>query len=162
MSGVLSSSHPLENVTLFEIQAGVCGYSFTILLNTDEEITLSWTMNDEWSKGINAVQEVLENPLQNLAEKTKKMNDLLNNIVPYFRCSDEDIVKVYYYLWSLHLMYYTQGDRGMQVQPHTQTAVNNFLGMHRFDAVFQILVGSWVSPAYHDFYANGNVLVSQF
>ena len=48
----------------------------------------------------------------------------------------------------------------MQVLPHTQTAVNNFLGMHRFDAVFQILVGSWVSPEHHDFYANGNVLVS--
>ena len=57
-------------------------------------------------------------------------------------------------------MYYTQGDQGMQVLPHTQTAVNNFLGMHRFDAIFQILVGSWVSPAHHDFYANGNVLVN--
>ena len=50
----------------------------------------------------------------------------------------------------------------MQVLPHTQTAVNNFLGMHRFDAVFQILVGSWVSPEHHEFYANGNVLVSFF
>ena len=49
---------------------------------------------------------------------------------------------------------------GMQVLPHTQTAVNNFLGLHRFDAVFQILVGSWVSPEHHEFYANGNVLVS--
>ena len=107
-----------------------------------------------------AVQEVLENPAQHLTDKTNKMNDLLNNIVPYFRCSDEDIVKIYYYLWSIHLMYYTQGDQGMQVLPHTQTAVNNFLGMHRFDAVFQILVGSWVSPEHHDFYANGNVLVS--
>ena len=48
----------------------------------------------------------------------------------------------------------------MQVLPHTQTAVNNFLGLHRFDAVFQILVGSWVSPEHHEFYANGNVLVS--
>ena len=34
------------------------------------------------------------------------MNDMLNNLVPYFRCSDEDIVKVYYFLWSLQLMYY--------------------------------------------------------
>jgi hypothetical protein len=56
-------------------------------------------------------------------------------------------------------MYYTQGDKGMQMQPHSQTAVNNFLGMHRYDADFQIRVGSRVSPAYHDFYANGNVLV---
>ena len=59
------------------------------------------------------------------------MNSLLNEVVPYFRCSDDEIVKIYYFLWSLHLMYYTQGGRGMQTIPHTQTAVNNFLGMHR-------------------------------
>ena len=34
------------------------------------------------------------------------MNDMLNNLIPYFRCSDDDIVKVYYFLWSLQLMYY--------------------------------------------------------
>ena len=47
---------------------------------------------------------------------------------------------------------------GMRAQPTTQTAVNNFLGLHRFDAVFQILVGSWVSPLHHGYFANGNVL----
>ena len=56
-------------------------------------------------------------------------------------------------------MYYTKGDRGMQMQPHTQTAVKNFLGMHRYDAIFQIPVGSWISPENHAYYANGNVLV---
>ena len=61
------------------------------------------------------------------------MNNLLNNVVPFFRCSDTDIVKIYYFLWSINLMYYTKGDEGMQVWPHTQTAVNNFLGLHRFD-----------------------------
>ena len=98
---------------------------------------------------------------------------MLNNLVPYFRCSDEDIVKVYYFLWSLQLMYYkgemplsmmtfdtqpSDPGTGMRAQPTTQTAVNNFLGLHRFDAVFQILVGSWVSPLHHDYFANGNVL----
>ena len=34
------------------------------------------------------------------------MNDLLGNQVPYFRCSDQDIVNVYYFLWALYLMYY--------------------------------------------------------
>lgn len=87
------------------------------------------------------------------------MNDILNNKIPRFRCSDETVVKLYYFLWSLHMMYYKQGaNQGMQIQPHTQTAVNNFLGMHRYDAVFQILVGSWVAPEFHDLYANGNVL----
>jgi len=78
-------------------------------------------------------------------------------VVPYFRCSDEAIVKLYYFLWTVDLMLYTQGT-GMQSEPHTQSAPNNFLGMHRYDAVFQILVGSWTSPAVHPFYANGNVL----
>ena len=53
-----------------------------------------------------------------------QLNDQLNNLVPYFRCSDDDVVKVYYYLWSLQLLYYTQGEVGsMQTWPHTQTAV---------------------------------------
>eukprot|EP01052_Picozoa_sp_SAG31_P045240 SAG31_NODE_8184_length_1501_cov_1.594151_3_plen_136_part_00 len=47
---------------------------------------------------------------------------------------------------------------GMQTIPHTQTAINNFLGMHRYDAQFQIMVGAWTNPANHSYYANGNVL----
>jgi len=78
-------------------------------------------------------------------------------VIPYFRCSDEDINKVYYFLWSIYLMYITQGDAGtLQQYPHTQTALNNFLGMHRYDAEFQILVGSWASPVAA--FAQGNVL----
>ena len=130
MTGVLSSSRPLENVSLYEVRPGVCGYTFTIPLDP-EGTTLSWTMRDEQSSAVDAVKEVLADPNRYMEEKTIKMNDLLNNVVPYFRCSDDDIVKIYYYLWSLHLMYYTQGDSGMQMFPHTQTAVNNFLGLHR-------------------------------
>ena len=116
-------------------------------------------MNDDWSTALDAVQDTLNDPANHLMTKTNRMNDMLNNLIPYFRCSDQDIVKVYYYLWSLYLMYYTPGNGDeMQKQPHTQTAVNNFLGMHRYDAVFQIPVSSWISPAEHDFYANGNVL----
>ena len=68
------------------------------------------------------------------------------------------LVKVYYFLWSLQLLYYKDPGAGMRSKATTQTAVNNFLGLHRFDAVFQILVGSWTSPAHHEYYANGNVL----
>ena len=35
-------------------------------------------------------------------------------------------------------MYFTRGDSGMQTMPHTQSAVNNFLGMHRFDASLRL------------------------
>lgn len=89
-------------------------------------------MDDNGTKARSAVKEVQLNASRKLADKTKKMNGLLNNIVPHFRCSDKSIVKLYYYLWSIYLMYFTQGDQGMQTIPHTQTAVNNFLGMHRY------------------------------
>ena len=55
---------------------------------------------------ISEVRKVLDNPSSFGEEKTAKMNDMLNNLIPYFRCSDDDIVKVYYFLWSLQLMYY--------------------------------------------------------
>ena len=55
---------------------------------------------------ISEVRKVLANPSSFGEEKTAKMNDMLNNLIPYFRCSDDDIVKVYYFLWSLQLMYY--------------------------------------------------------
>ena len=158
MSGVLTASKPLTNLQLYEISPGVCDYTFIVPLD-DGSITLSWTMDDSWSKALSLVSQVQIDPVSFMDAKTNKMNNLLNNYIPYFRCSDEKIVKIYYYIWSIYLMFYIQGDRGMQIQPHTQTAVQNFLGLHRWDAIFQIQVGSWVSPEHHDFYANGNVLV---
>ena len=85
-------------------------------------------MHDDMSTALSSVQEVVRNATPHLAAKTAKMNHVLNYLIPYFRCSDPDIVKIYYYLWALYLMYFTHGDMGMQVMPHTQTAVNNFLG----------------------------------
>ena len=157
MWGILSASRPLHNVSLYEVSEGVCGYTFTLELNSTPT-TLAWTMRDSLQEATGVVLDMLADPVGYQDKKTQKLNDQLNNIVPYFRCSDRDIVKVYYYLWSLHLLYYTQGDSGFQTLPHTQTAVNNFLGMHRYDAVFQIMVGSWANPSQHEYYANGNVL----
>ena len=45
-------------------------------------------------------------------------------------------------------MYYVYIGKGMEQYPHTQTAVNNFLGMHNYDAMMQIKVGAWVSRGY--------------
>jgi len=42
------------------------------------------------------------------------------------------------------------------MENHTQTAVNNFLGMHRYDAMFQIKVGGWAADK--ERFAYGNVL----
>ena len=164
MSGVISTSRPMVNATKYAVDpktvggvGAVCGYTFDIPVDS-AGTTITWAMHDDHGKALSAVKSVLRDPAGMLTAKTSKMNELLNNVVPYFRCSDDSIVKLYYYLWSLFLMYYTQGEKGMQVIPHTQTAVNNFLGMHRYDAMFQILVGSWTNPTHHAYYANGNVL----
>ena len=97
----------MHNVSLYEVAEGVCGYTFTLELDS-EPTTLAWTMRDSLQEATSAVEDLLEDPTSHMATKTQKLNDQLNNIVPYFRCSDRDVVKVYYYLWSLHLLYYTQ------------------------------------------------------
>ena len=88
--------------------------------------------------------------------KTREVNRQLNEEIPWFRCSDEKFVDIYYYLWSLYLMYYIDVQEGWEMEPHTQTAVNNFLGMHRYDAMFQIKAGAWTSNKRR--FAYGNVL----
>ena len=50
MTGVLSSSLPLEEVQVTEIKPGVCGYTFSLPLNNDG-LTLAWTMNDDKQEG---------------------------------------------------------------------------------------------------------------
>jgi hypothetical protein len=91
-----------------------------------------------------------------MTAKTREMNRQLNEEVPWFRCSDRKFEDIYYYLWSLYLMYYIDVQGGWEMEPHTQTAVNNFLGMHRYDAAFQIKVGAWTGNKPH--FAYGNVL----
>ena len=80
----------------------------------------------------------------------------MNEEIPWFRCPDDKLVDIYYYLWSLYLMYYIHVGKGWEQEHHTQTAVNNFLGIHRYDAAFQIKVGAWTSDKAK--YAYGNVL----
>ena len=52
MTSVLSSSLPLENVHMYDVSPGVCGYNFTLPL-TDAGLTLSWSMDDDRDKGQN-------------------------------------------------------------------------------------------------------------
>ena len=76
--------------------------------------TLSWAMHDEHDVAMSSVKEVVNNGLTHLVAKTKKMNDILNDDVPYFRCSDDDIVKVYYFHYAVHAMYYTYIGKGQE------------------------------------------------
>ena len=106
LTGVLSSSLTLEDVRIEDVGPGVCGYTFTLPLDTSG-LSLSWTMAEDRQEAVTAVLEVLADTDTFRQEKTDRVNQMLNNLVPYFRCSDDDIVKIYYYLWSIHLMYYT-------------------------------------------------------
>ena len=188
-SGVLAASRPMDNLTLTSRDGWfgkVCEYQFsTVIGGTAGNTTLAYSMedSDKYQNTAQRVAVVAKNPKAEAAAKTHKMNGLLNDVVPYFRCSDEEIVKVYYFLWSVYLMLYIDVGKGLEKLPHTQSAANNFLGMHRFDAVFQIMVrergregegerrrltrsillfvfqvGAWTNPNRHDFYAHGNVL----
>jgi hypothetical protein len=54
------------------------------------------------------------------------------------------------------MMYYINVQKGWEMENHTQSAVNNFLGIHRYDACFQIKVGAWARDKPK--FAYGNVL----
>ena len=156
MSTVISASKSMNRLTLAHPEAGVCTYSFEVEVDSDG-ITLSWVMNDDYGVAVDAVQAVVADPESYLTAKTDKMNDLLNDEVPYFRCDDDEVVMVYYYLFALDLMYYTYKGKGQLIYPHTQTAASNFRGSHGYDNEFQARVGAWF--ANKENYAQGNILI---
>ena len=156
MSTILSASRTITNYTNTTASTGQQFYTFTVPCDTDG-LSLTWAMHDDSSTAIAQTKKVLAAPQVELQAKTDYMNDLLNNQIPYFRCSDQDIVDVYYFLWAIYMMYYIDlSDENPDYYPHTQTAVNNFLGIHRYDAAMQIPVGAWIADK--EAYANGNVL----
>lgn len=155
MTTVLSASRDLHETDTRRDNKGVQHYTFTV--PCDQEGTIvSWSMHDARAVALKSARDVLRNGRPWLAAKTAEMNRQLNDEIPWFRCPDEKFVDIYYYLWSLYLMYYIDVGKGWESENHTQTAVNNFLGMHRYDAAFQIKVGAWMSDKPK--YAYGNVL----
>ena len=155
MSTVISASRNIEDFTNVDIH-GQQNYSFPFHVSSNS-LSLVWAMDDEYSEALVDINNLLSDPELAKSNKTVYINDILNQQIPYFRCSDQNIVDIYYYLWALQIMYMIDLDEGFEQYPHTQTAVHNFLGLHRFDANFQIQVGSWAADK--STYANGNVLV---
>ena len=155
MSTVLSSSAKLPEYASKTDREKRQVYSFEVPCDGDG-VAITWAMDDVFEKTVEVTREVLKDPRAAIAAKTASMNDLLNYQIPYFRCSDQEIVKVYYFLWALQLMYMIDVGKGWESPPHTQSAVNNFLGAHRYDSNFQILVGAWTADK--ETYAYGNVL----
>ena len=156
MTTVLSASRDFSKfVSMKKDERGVQNYSFQIPCDSEGTV-VSWAMHDDSKIAIQFAREIIENHKPFLAAKTAEMNRQLNEEIPYFRCPDEKFVDIYYYLWALHLMYYINVGEGSEMENHTQTAVNNFLGIHRYDAAFQIKVGAWTADKPR--YAYGNVL----
>ncbi|MDG2220476.1 MAG: hypothetical protein P8L85_03800 [Rubripirellula sp.] len=178
MSTVIAASRDFATNHRFTTgEQGQVEYEFEVPCDS-QGVVLVWAMDDEYQRAISHATELLGKQVQQTSEtvsdsqaphsfqhqaareallaKTHEMNRQLNEQIPWFRCSDRKFEDVYYYLWSLYLMYYVDVQRGWEMEPHTQTAVNNFLGMHRYDATFQIDVGAWTGDKSH--YAYGNVL----
>lgn len=156
MTTALSASRDFTQTIEFrDGDRGEKHYRFEVPCDV-EGVTVSWAMNDEPGRAVEAAREIIDQDEEWLAEKTSEMNLLLSRGIPQFRCSDPKYEDIYYYLWALHLMYYIDVQKGWEMESHTQTAVNNFLGIHRYDACFQIKVGAWAAD--NSKYAYGNVL----
>ena len=114
MTTVLSASRSFANtVSIEQDDRGVHHYQFTV--PCDEKGTVvSWAMHDDSKVAVKSARDIIKQCRSSLLEKTTVMNRLLNEEVPWFRCPDERFVDVYYYLWSLYLMYYIEVDDGWE------------------------------------------------
>jgi len=156
MTTALSASRPFAaRVKTNRDDKGRQHYSFEIPCDA-EGTTVSWAMHDDRAVAVKSARAIIEHAEPWLTAKTTEMNRQLNEEIPWFRCPDKRFVDIYYYLWALYLMYSIEVGEGWETEAHTQTAVNNFLGIHRYDAAFQIKVGAWATDK--QTYAYGNVL----
>ena len=160
MSVLLNASENMaSSLHLTQEEQGYWSYKFTLESRPDHPLILGFVMSDSYQDAAKRLASVMNDPFGQLKGKTTWFNDLLNRQIPYFRCSDEPVVKTYYYLWSLYFMYFTHAD-GWEQFPHTQTAINNFMGLHCWDSWAYSLMGAWVVDKTN--WAYGNVLSWQF
>ena len=124
LSFVYSSSVPMEDVKWSEQPKGNLGYSFVLNLPAGQPVSLTLAVADEYSEALSRSGQGNAEAMPAMAAKTEWFNDLLNEQIPYFRCSDEKAVETYYYLWALNFMYFRDIGEGWLKYPHTQTAVS--------------------------------------
>ena len=161
LSVVLSASRNFaQSHTIRKEEDGRQAYRFRLECAPGRPLVLAMAMGDEYASASARVKRLLSNPQAALEAKTTYMNDLLNRQIPSFRCSDQDAVRTYYYLWSLYFMYFTHTGRGWEQYPHTQTAVNNFMGLHLWDSWAYTAMGAWVADKWA--YGHGNILSWKF
>ena len=130
---------------------------FDFTIDCDSSGTaIFYSIGDNYNEVISNIKFVRSNVEKALLNKTNHMNQLLNDQIPYFRCSDQSVVETYYYLWAIYFMYFIDVDEGYMEYPHTQTAINNFMGLHLWDSSVYARMGSWVVDKWE--YGFGNIL----
>ena len=68
---------------------------YTFSVPCDERgTTVVWAMHDHRRKALKGADDLLRYTDSALTAKTKEMNRLLNEEVPYFRCSEEKFVGI--------------------------------------------------------------------
>ena len=85
MSTIISSSHQILNYLQTD-NNGQCFYTFTLPCDSNG-VSLAWTMKDNFSEGLQNINQLLINPNSSMNSKTEYMNDILNNEILHFRCS---------------------------------------------------------------------------
>ncbi len=161
MHVVLSASAEFgQTCTIEREDDGRQVYRFTVDCTPQKPLVLAYAIGDDYAPTLARVEALLADPQSALVAKTRYINHLLNRQIPYFRCSDGDVVKTYYYLWSLYFLYHTHTGKGWEAYPHTQTAVNNFMGLHLWDAWAYAAMGAYVADKWA--FAHGNVLSWKF
>ena len=160
LSFVYSASAPMEDFRQWRQGKGNLGYSFRLKLRAGQPVALTLAVADDYNDALERTRKGSMEAASAMAAKTEWFNDLLNEQIPYFRCSDEMTVKTYYYLWALNFMYFRDVGEGWLQYPHTQTAVNNFMGLHLWDSWAYIQAGSWVADKWK--WGFGNTLSWQY
>ena len=157
MSVVLSASQDFaDSHTIARNARGAQACTLRVQCEPGRDLALAYAMGDDLDSTTGRVKRVLSDPRAALEAKTAHVNGLLNMQIPRFRCSDPRVVKTYYYLWSLYFMYFRDTGKGWEQYPHTQTAVNNFMGLHLWDSWAYAALGAWVADKWA--YGHGNVL----
>lgn len=157
---VFSSNKEIHSFERKELSTGNVGYKFSIDVGINEQAVLSYAVNEEANEALGRIKGEHKNIKKSVLAKTEFMNKVLNEQIPYFRSSDEMFNKTYYFLWSLYFMYFTDLKEGYEQYTHTQTAINNFMGLHLWDSWAYCGAGSYV--ANKDVWGFGNALSWQF
>ena len=157
LSKVLTASCDFSSsYTLYQDGIGRQVYNFQVPCDSNG-VTIAFAMGEEYAETVSRAEAIVADPSAALDSKTEFINGLLNEQIPYFRCSDTGIVEAYYYLWSLYFMSFRDVGEGWTPYPHAMTAVNNFRTLFQYDAMSLIPMGAWVVDK--ESYAYGNALM---